>query len=886
MNLLNYLRSLFSRRAQFDADLDEEFRSHIARHADDLERSGLSRAEAERQARIAFGAIEKAKESVREQRPAFWLESLFSDVRFGLRMLRKNPGFTAIAIVTLALGIGANTAIFSVVDAVLLRRLPFPDAKQIVLVWVANIRNPEDIGILSAPEFWDYRTQNHVFEKMAIFDSAGRGYDLSRGGEPERVSGMRVSEDFFDVLGVKPLLGRTFLPEENTVGRDRVVILAYSLWQRRFAGDPSLVGKTIRVDGEDFTVAGVMPKSFHFQFWSNERELWVPAGYTQNDQMRGSHSFVGIARIKPTVSLTEARSEMDTIGRRLMLQYPQDEGNSTVVLNPVSDFGLELAKRTLTLLLAAVAFVLLIACVNVANLMLSRSAARQKELTVRRVLGAPGSRILRQLLTESIILSFFGAIAGLALAAVGLKFLDSILPLYIRSSPFRPISDVNMDLRVFLFTFALACLTGILCGILPAFLAYRTNLSVHLKESAGRGSTESGKRRLRHALVAAEVALALVVLAGAGLLLTSVSRILGVDPGFNPRNLFAMDITTPQVELYVGPPANNLYCLQLQQHIGVLPGVVSVSSVSTLPMAGRASRSFTIEGQPPIDPEKQPGARYSVACPDYFRTMQIPILEGREFTNRDNLGSPDVIVINESMAKRYWNDKDPLGQRIKLGPPDSKSPWMTIVGISKNVRSDGLDQDFLPAFLRPFPQAGWPSMTIITRTVSAPLAFSQSVKRALADINPDIPVSNPRNVQEVITDSIGDRRFPMILLASFAVLALLLAAVGIYGVVSYGVSQRTQEIGIRMALGAKPGNLFGLVIGGSLLWTFAGIAFGLAGAFWMGKLLANLLFGISASDPFLLLSVSLLLLAVAVAATYVPARRAMRVDPIVALRYE
>jgi predicted permease len=890
MSLRSYLRETLSatfHRTEVESDLDEELRSHISRHADDLERGGLSRAEAERRARIAFGSYENAKEKVREERPAFFLDTLASDVRFGLRMLRKDRSFAAVAILTLALGIGANTTIFSLLNDLLLRRLPFPGVDRLALIWETDIHDAQSIRLVSLPNFRDWEKENHVFENMALFDSSGRGYNLSQGNsEPESVSGVRVSENFFSVLGVQPMLGRAFLAEENIPGRDHVVILSYKLWQRRYAGDPAILGKAIRVDGQDFTVVGVMPASFRFQFWSDERALWVPGSYTDNDQDRASHSFICIARMKPEITLVQAAAEMDTIGRRLMQQYPKENSGNTAQALSLAGYGLEDAQKTLVTLFAAVAFILLIACVNVANLMLSRSASRQKELSVRRVLGAPSRRILRQLLTESLILSLVGGVAGLALAVAGVRLLGTILPGYMTLVPLRPVTEVHLDTKVFLFALAISCVTGIVSGLAPALVAYRSSLNESLKESAGRGSTETGKHRLRHILVAAEVALALVVVAGAALLVTSVTRILSVNPGFDPRNVLAMDITTPQVNLYVGPPSNPLYCQELRQHLGAVPGVLSVSSISNIPLEGRAGRIFTVEGETDSDPEHRHGAWYSVACPDFFRTLGIPILEGRDFNDRDTVNSAGVVIISQDIAKRYWNGKDPLGSKLKIGGIDSDEPWLTVVGVSKDVRGRGLDRDINPIFYRPFTQAGWPSMRILARTASSPMAYSLLIKRALAEINPDAPASQFRTVEDVVTNSVGDRRFPMLLLSVFALLALTLAAVGIYGVVSYGVSQRTQEIGIRMAFGAKPSNVLGLVVGGSLKWTIGGVAFGLLGAYCTGKLLSGLLYRISASDPFLLFGVSFLLLGVALLASYIPARRAMRVDPIVALRYE
>ncbi len=873
-------------RAKWDEERARELEAHLQFEADENVARGMSPQEARFAAMRKLGNQTRIREEIYRMNTIGFLETFWQDLRYGARSLRKSPGFTAVAVLTLALGIGANTTIFSVINAVLLRPLPFRDPSRLVLIWECDIHDPTDLNIISAPNFWDFQKQNDVFESMAILDSAGRGYNLSQGSDPERVSGVRVSAQFFSVLGVKPLLGRTFLPEEETAGRDHEVVLSYSLYMRRYAGDPSLVGKTIRIDGESFTVVGVMPPKFEFQFWSNPRELWVPVGYTEGDQERGSNSFLSIARLKPGVTVAQARAEMDAIGRRLLQAYPKDNSGRSATVEPLSTTGMGDLQRTLVSLLAAVGFVLLIACVNVANLSLARSAARQKEIAVRRALGAGRLRILRQLLTESLLLALVGGVAGLLVAASSISLLGEILPPELRFAPFRPLTQIPMDLPVFGFALAVTCLTAILCGLAPALGAYRRDLNDPLKEGSGRGATQTGGNRLRHALVAAEVALALVVLAGAGLVIDSVARLMGVDPGFDPKNALTLDITTPQKHLYYGPPVNGRFCEDLQEHVGAIPGVLSVSSVSDLPLEGMAGRGFTIEGEPDPGADNQPGSWYSVACPKYFRTMGIPLLEGREFTDRDTVASPGVIVINQALARRYWAKKDPLGQRIKLGRYDSDEPWLTIVGVTRDVRARGLDRDTPAAFFRPFAQAAWPVMTIVVRTQSDPYSYLTLVKKAMAETNPDVPVSNAGTLEVVVTDSLGQRRFPMLLLSSFAVLALVLAAVGIYGAVGYGVTQRTQEIGIRMAFGAQPGHILRLVVGSSMVWTLAGVAFGIVGAFGATRLLAGLLYGIGATDPYVLTAVSFLLAGVALLASYIPARRAMRVDPMVALRYE
>ena len=812
--------------------------------------------------------------------------ALGQDLRYGLRTLAKNPGFTAVAVLTLALGMGANTTIFSAINTTLLRRLPFPDPNRLVLVWETFGKGPNNWNIVSAPNFWDFERQSHSFQGMAIFDSAGRGYNLSAAGtkqEPEQVSGLRVSAGFFPVLGVKPFLGRTFLPEEEIRGNDHEVVLSYGLWKHRYGGDRSLVGRTIRIDGEDFTVVGVMPRDFAWQFWSGPRQLWVPVGYTKTDYHRDENSFIAFGRLKPSVTVAQARAEVEAIASRLVQQYPAEDAGMGATVMPMSDFGIEGLRATMLALVAAVGFVLLIACVNVANLLLARGAARQKEFAIRRALGAAASRMARQLLTESVLLALLGGAAGLLLATWSNELLFHVFRLNNLHLPLREVDSIRIDGRVFAFALLASCLTGVLFGLAPALGALHGDVNKPLQEG-GRGSTQGGGSHLRHALVASEVALALIVLCGAGLMIKSIARLLGVDPGLNPKNVLTMQMSLPQEDLYTGPPELPGFCRDLDEHVSAIPGVVSAGAIAHLPFEGNAGRGFQIEGQPPADPGHLPGADYSVACPNYFRAMGIPILRGREFTHRDTLSSPGVIVINESMARYFWPKEDAVGRAIRLGGSDG--PRLTVVGVVGDVHYLGLDEPLRRQFFRPYTQAAWPVMAVVVRTISAPGAFAAPVKRALAEVLPDRPVSNLETMEDVVRDSTGSRRFPMLLLSTFSVLALVLAAVGIVGVVSYSVTQRTHEIGIRMALGARTTDVLSLVLRGSMKWVLAGVGLGLAGSIGLTRLLGGLLYGVRPADPGVLGMVSVLLVSVALLASYLPARRATKVDPMVALRHE
>jgi len=812
--------------------------------------------------------------------------NLIQDARYGLRNLTRNPGFVLVAMLTLALGIGANTTIFSVMNNTLLKPLPFPGGDRLVLVWETFGKGPDNWNIVSAPNFWDFERQSHSFETMAIFDSAGRGYNLSPTGnsqEAEQVSGLRVSAGFFSVLGAKPLLGRTFLPEEETLGKDREVVLSYGLWKTRYDGDPSLVGRSIRVDGADYTVIGVMPREFEWQFWSAPRRLWVPVGYTKTDFGRGDNSFIAIARLKPGVSVAQARAEMEAVGRGVAAQYPRDDADMGATVSSLEKFGIEGLRTTMLTLLSAVAFVLLIACVNVANLLLARGAVRQKEFAIRLALGAPGSRIARQLLTENVLLALAGGAAGLLLAALSTRLLFYAFKLDSLNLPLRPVDSIPMDGRVFAFALLVSCLTGLLFGVAPALSALRLEVNEPLKEG-GRSPSTGGHNRLRQVLVASEVALALVVLSGAGLMIKSMTRLAGVDPGLNPKNVLTMRMSVPQEAIYVGPPGLPRFCEDLDDHVGAIPGVRSVGAVAHLPFQGDAGRSFQIEGRAPADPGHLPGASYTVACPNYFRTIGIPILKGREFTRQDTVSAPGVIVINETMARAFWPKEDPIGRAIRLGGSDGAR--LTIVGVVGDVHYLGLDAPVRRQFFRPYTQAGWPVMTTVVRTASAPAMFAAPVKKALASVLPDQPVSGVQTMEDVVQDSTGSRRFPMLLLSVFSVLALVLAAVGIVGVVGHSVAQRTHEIGIRMALGAESLDVLRLMVSGSMVWVLIGLAAGVAGSAGLTRLLSGLLYDVRPLDPVVLGGVSLLLTAVALLASYFPARRAARIDPIAALRCE
>ncbi|MBY0506506.1 MAG: ABC transporter permease [Bryobacteraceae bacterium] len=884
--LASRLQAMFGRER--DGELAEELETHLALLTEENLRRGLSPEAARRAAHLKLGGAAQIHESYRDQLRLPQLDTLLQDLRFGCRTLVKSPGFTAVAALTLALGIGANTVIFSVAQLLFLAPLPYPEPQRLVNIWTSYIAQPGSKNIISAPNFLDWQAQSTVFQSMAFFDSAGKGYSLAGAKDPERVQGLRVSASLFPTLGVRPLLGRTFTLEEETLGKHRVVVLSHGLWQRRYGGDRQLVGRSIRVDGESFAVIGVMPSGFNFAGFSSQSELWVPVGLDVGDRQRSSNSFGSCARLKPGVTLAQANQEMGLIARRLAQQYPKDVqgAGQTATVTPLSDLGVKNLESTFVALFAVVGFVLLIACVNVANLMLARGAARQKELGIRRALGAGRWRIVRQLLTESLILAFLGGILGLALAAVGIGILEQTLPTYVGALPLRSFDNIRLDANVFVFNFLICGLTGALFGLVAGFSALRLDVNVHLKEGQGRGATGQGGR-LRYALVAAEVALALGVLTGAGVMLESMTRVLRVEPGFNPRNVLTLRVSLPQKVIYYGPPVRGTFCRDLSERAGAIPGVLSVSAISHLPVSGAsAGRSFNVEGRADPGPDERPQGGYAVACPDYFRAMGIPLLAGREFDHRDTAGSLPVALINQAMAQRIWPGRSPIGQRIRLEGVSDAEPWITIVGTVGAVHHHGLDEAPPAELYRPYTQAAWPGMTVVVRTASTPETFTPLVKAALLATDPDQAASGVATMADVIQRSMGPRRVPTFLIAAFGLLALLLAGVGISGVVSYSVAQRAHEIGIRIAMGARPVDVLKLLVGHSMSWTLAGVACGIGAAFGITRLLAGMLYGVAPMDPRVLFTATLLLAAVALLACYLPARRATKLDPVIALRGE
>ena len=802
------------------------------------------------------------------------MEALLKDIQYGMRSLLKHKGFTAVAIITLALGIGANSAMFSAVNAVLLRPLAFPESERIVSVVGVNPEKKILQSNVSVPDFADWQSQNQSFEQMAAFSTGGSL--LVNNDEVERVRGTSVSADFFPLFKTNALLGRTLQPDDSEPGRNWVVVVSYGLWQRRFGGDPNVVGKQVKVAGRDTTIVGVMPASFDYPA---QNELWFPFPIDGAAERRDNRYINVVTRLKHGVTLEQAQAHLNTISQRLTESYRDTNTGWGVQLVTLQEQMVGATRPSLLLLLGAVAFVLLIACANVANLLLTRATARQKEIAVRTALGASRLRIIRQLLTESMLLSTIGGALGLLLSLWLTKLLIAVSP------PNSPrFEEIRPDARVFMFTLALAVLTGLFFGLMPALQASRVNLNDRLKEG-GRTGEGSRHNRARNLMMVAEVALSFVLLVGAGLLIKSFMHLRDVSPGFNPANVLSVRISLPGALFPQGEPRVQIMRQTVEQ-LKSVPGVESVGAVLSLPLSGdtfNVGRSYIREGRP-ATPEESANATYLAATPDYFKTLQVPIVAGRAFTDQDTPSTEKVIIVNESMARVLWPGESPLGKRITVWR-DEKFPRQ-IVGVVGDTKASLADETGSQMYV-PFAQdSGWGSMSFVIRTNVEPMSAAGSVRNAIRTLNKGIPVYNVKTMDDVLALSVGPRRTPMLLLATFAGVALLLAMIGIYGVTAYHVAQRTQEIGIRMALGAQMKDIIKLVLKSGLTVALIGIGVGFVGSLALTRLMTSLLFGIQPTDIATFALVSLCLLVTALVACYLPARRATKVDPLEALRYE
>ena len=813
------------------------------------------------------------------------MQTLLRDLRYAVRMLLKTPSFTAVAVASIALGIGANTAVFSVVNAVLLKSLPYKDPETLMLVWGSGLseggtRNRDQV---SATDVADFRHQTTAFEDVATY-SGWNPIMSGNGAGAERVPAIQVGDGYFNVMKGTPMLGRAFTAEEQQEGKDFVIVLSYGLWQRRFGSDPAIVGKKIFLNSRPYTIVGVMGPDFRAlpsTLVLPEGEFYRPVAEAYDDTKRSERHLRAIARLKPGVTSQQAQTELSMIAQRLEQQHPETNKGRGVHVSSITEDTVGGASRALWMIFGAVGFVLLVACANVANLLLARASARQKEITIRSAIGAGRGRLIRQLLTESLLLSIVGGTLGLLIAIWGTGVIERI------GSRINPVfNGFHIDLRVLAFTFGLTLITGVLFGIAPALQMSRPNLSESLKDT-GRGLGGSAKsNRLRGALVITEVAMTLVLLVAAGLLVRTIIRLGSVNKGFNSRNVLTMNIGLPSLK-YPKPENVIAFYKQASERIAALPGVKAAGITSVLPLSDNFDgRGVVIEDYP-----KPPGEEISVdlyvVTAGYLRAMEIPVLKGRTITEQDNAGGLKVALINRTMAEQLWPNQDPIGKRISF-PSDQKNskPWRTIVGVVSDVSQYSLDQKPPMQFYVPHEQFPTSFNTIVVKTTNKPEEMTAAVRGAILSVDSEQAVYNVATLEELQSNSILLRSFFMLLLITFSVLALVLAVVGIYGVMSYAVTQRTQEIGIRMALGAGAGDVLKLILRNGLALTAGGVVIGLAGAFVLTRLLAVLLFGVQPTDALTFAIVSLTLVAAAVVACYLPARRAARVDPLIALRYE
>ncbi|HKQ08087.1 MAG TPA: ABC transporter permease [Blastocatellia bacterium] len=876
------LRSLLRHR-QVEQELDEELRYHLDRQIEENLARGMNAQEARYAALRAMGGMEQHKEACRDMRRVNLIQDFLQDLRYGLRVLARSTTFTAVAVLTLALGIGATTAVFSVIYGVLLRPLPYKEPERIITIWEPS-RGGHTLGLTDV-EFFDIRDRNQVFEEVAAYATGATNF--TGAGEPERVTATWVSADFFPVLGVQPVLGRVLMAEDDKPDPARVVVLSYGLWQRRFGADQGVIGRQVSLNGNSRTVIGVMPRGF--QFVSPEVEMWLPLGLDPANVEPGSRSYDAIGRLRPGVTLTQARVELNGIAAQLAVEYKTrfpKGANATSSLNliPLQELIVGDVRPALLLLLVSTAFVLIIACANVANLQLARGEARQKEMALRLALGANRLRVVRQLLTESLILSVLGGVMGLLLAYWGVGALLALAPASLPRT-----GEIGINSTVLLFTLAVSLMAGIVFGLAPGRRLSNPDLHAALKEG-GRATAGNSGRRTRHLLVISELALAVVLLAGAGLTIRSFIRLLNVDPGFDPRNVLTARISLPQSK-YPQPQQVNAFYKQLLERVGTASGVEAAGTATVLPLSGlNSNASFEIEGRPRASDAVAQNADYRMVSSDYFRAMGIPLLQGRYFEASDQEGAPGVVIINESMKHEFWPDEEALGKRINMGAPGS--PWLTIIGIIKDVKHKALDATSKPELYFLHSQNAdkalgvYRSMMLAVRGTGDPLALTGVVKSAVQAIDKDVPVARVETMGSALSTSVAQPRFTMLLLAIFAGAALALAAVGIYGLMAYSVGQRKHEIGIRMALGAQGGDVVRLIVGQGLGMAVIGIGVGLGLALALTRVMSGLLFEISTTDTLTFVVIALLPLAVALAASLVPAWRALKVDPMTALRYE
>jgi putative ABC transport system permease protein len=807
---------------------------------------------------------------------------VLNDLRFAVRSLLKRPGFTLVVIITLALGIGANTAIFSVVNAVLLSPLPYKEPERLVAVWAKSTNRNLTNQPVSYLNYTDWKEQTQAFEQLAAIRA--ESLNLTGQGEPERINGVRITVNILSTLGVTPELGRDFLPEEGQPEKASAALVSYGLWQRRFGGDPKLIGQTLTLDAKPYTVIGILPPWLKYpglMMPQTGADIWIPYLVSPSQNQRGFANLRLVGKLKPGVTLTAAQTDVDLVARRLEQQYPQDNTNLGIGVVPLQEQLVGNARLALLILLGAVGLVLLIACVNVANLMLARAAGRSAETALRAALGASRWRLIRQLLTECILLSLLGGAVGILLAYAGIDWVKS---LNIASLP--RLDEININLKVLAFTLAASAVTGLIFGLLPSLQFSVIELNESLKEGRKGAGGGGHHRRWLRGLVVVEIALALVLLVGAGLLLRSFQRVIESDPGFNPRNVLTLNVPLPQSNYPDQQRQLQFYETALPK-LNALPGVESASGVFRVPLVGLATSTFSIEGKP-VPVGNRPNNDYRTISPSYFRTMGIALRQGREFTERDKADAPDAVIINEELARRFFPGENPIGKRVQIGAENSR--FREIVGVVENVHLTSLDGPVDPAIYVPMAQNTWPQAlrisTFAIRTSVEPRTLLAAIRNQLHSIDSSLPVTQVQTMEEIVSGSLAQRRFNLTLLMIFAAVAGVLAIVGIYGVMSYNVTQQTHELGIRMALGAQQSEILKMVVGDGAKLAMAGVAIGLAGSLALTRLMAGLLFGVSATDPLTFVAIALALTAVCILAALIPARKAAKVNPIIALRGE
>lgn len=873
--LLARLAARFRRR-RWEADLDDELRFHVEMEIDRQVARGLARREARREALRAFGGLDVTKEAYREQKSLPFFEALVQDVRYAMRLFVSHRAFSVVAVVTLALGIGANTAIFSVVNGVLLEPLPFAGSDRIVTVWedFSAQGGPEQEWI-EIPNLFEWKAETDLFETMVAY--GGGAANLTGRGEPQRVSQLAVSHDFFATFAVAPALGRDFTPTDDAPGAAAVTILSDGFWRREFAGDAAVVGQTLQINGTPTVVIGVAPPGFTIP-GTPPVDLFQPSRLDPARASRGNFSWLGLARLRPGVSVARAEARLNAMMELIGQQFPENRG-VTVSLVPMLDQLVQPIRAGLYILLGVVAFVLLIACANIANLMLSRSATRAREMAIRAAMGAGRMRLVRQLLTESIVLSLAGAVLGMAIAYWGTQALVARVP----AAAAPRLDNVAIDASVLLFTLGVALFAGLLFGLAPIVQSYRHDVGSALKYGGRQSQAAGGGGRLRAMLAAGQVALALGLLIAAGLSIRSFVALMDVNPGFTPDGLTTASLGMP-ASAVAGPPELVVLVDDLLERVGSRPGVESVAAVSVLPLSGSdTDTSFEIEGRPPATaPGQQPTVWFRRVTPSYFRTMGLAVVAGREFTAADRAGAAPVVLVSDVAAARYWPGDDALGKRIRFGPGE----WHTIVGIATGVRHSGLSQSPRPELYFPFAQRPGRAMTIVVRSPSDPAAIASLLRADLRELAPTLPLSNVTTMSTLMASSVAQPRFFMNLTAVFGLLAMTLAAVGIYGVMAYNVSRRTTEMGLRMALGASRREVLSMIVSGGLRLTVAGVAAGLLFAWWATSFMASLLFDVDPRDLTTFAGATAVLALIALLASLVPALRATRIDPMRALRVD